>query len=257
MSCHPSLNGKRVLVTGAGRGIGRAIAIICSKEGARVAIASRTLCELEDTSRLMNREYVSLHIADVNNDLDVKAMVESIVSEWGGIDILINNAGAPQVSKGSFETMESIDFLSVLNCNVVSIHRVTSAVIPHMKEGGKVINVSSRAGKRALSGKAFYVASKFALEGLTAVMAEDLKERKISVNSISPGMVNTKSFPKAEGLSGVRTAESIRDGLLVVLSTNYTGRYLHVDELDRVREAGLGDILALKDINEPNFEILP
>jgi 3-oxoacyl-[acyl-carrier protein] reductase len=257
MSCpfHQRITGKRVLVTGAGRGIGRAIAIICSDEGAKVAIASRTLSELEDTSRQMNNKDVSLHIADVNNDHDVELMVKSIVSNWGGIDILINNAGTPQAKKGSFETLESIDFASVLNCNVVSIHRVTSAVVPHMKQGGKVINVSSRAGKKARSGIAFYVASKFALEGLTAAMAEDLKGRNISVNSISPGMVSTKSFPKVEGLLGVRSADSIREGLLVLLGTDGTGRYLHVDELDSVRGAGLDDILALKEINEPNFDI--
>mmetsp|Transcript_119106 Transcript_119106/g.193758 ORF Transcript_119106/g.193758 Transcript_119106/m.193758 type:complete len:118 (+) Transcript_119106:2-355(+) len=107
-----------------------------------------------------------------------------------------------------------------------------------------------------------YVASKFAVEGLTATMAAELKEEAgadgsvggIRVNSISPGMVNTISFPKAPGRAGVRTAESIRDGLLFLHleSGGCTGRYLHVDEFDAAVDAGKPDA-ALKLINEATF----
>lgn len=246
------LAGQRVLVTGAGRGIGRAIAIICSNAGAKVAIASRTKDELEETASRMKG--VSLHVADVNDSKQVQTMVDSIVDQWGGIDILINNAGVSQNVRGPFDTLDSEDLLRLLNVNVVAVHRVTSAVVPYMKPGSKIVNISSRAGKLARPSISFYVASKFALEGLTAAMAKELRERQIQVNSISPGMVNTKSFPKPDGQPGVRTAESIQDGLFVILDSGVTGHYLHVDELDMVRDNGLADAYALKRIDEANFD---
>ena len=248
------LGGQRVLVTGAGRGIGQAIAVICSKAGANVAITSRTASELQETAIKMNSPHTSLQVvADVNDSVQVHAMVDSIVSLWGGIDVLINNAGVSQSTKGTFDSMDSDDLLRVLNINVVAVHRVTSAVVPHMKTGGGIINIFSRAGKLARPDISFYVASKFALEGLTAGMAEELRERGIQVNSLSPGSIHTLSFPKPDGHSGVRTAESIVDGLFAILESNITGHYLHVDELDMVRQNGLNDALAFNQINEQPF----
>lgn len=247
-----------MLVTGAGRGIGQAIAVICSKAGAMVAITSRTASELQETAIQMAGPHSQTPlqlVADVNDSEQVHAMVDSIVSLWGGIDILINNAGVSQSAKGTFDTMDSDDLLRVLNSNVVAVHRVTSAVVPHMKAGGRIINISSRAGKLARPDISFYVASKFALEGLTAAMAEELRERGIQVNSLSPGSVHTLSFPKPDGHPGVRTAESIVDGLFAILESNITGHYLHVDELDIVRQNGLDDALAFKQINEKPFNV--
>jgi NAD(P)-dependent dehydrogenase (short-subunit alcohol dehydrogenase family) len=182
-------------------------------------------------------------------------MVDSIVTKWGGIDILINNAGAAQRKKGAFDELESDDFVALLNLNVVAVHRVTSAVVKSeaMTQGGRIINISSKAGKIGIPNMSFYVASKFALEGLTATMAIELKDRGITVNSISPGMVNTQSFPKPDGKPGVRTAESIADGLFALLESDVTGHYLHVDELDAARAQGLDDSAALKSINETAF----
>jgi NAD(P)-dependent dehydrogenase (short-subunit alcohol dehydrogenase family) len=234
-----------------------------------VAISSRTESELQDTaskmkmmmmmmkdssSSLCSSSSIAVCVADVNDQSQVQSMVNSIVSQWGGIDILINNAGANQPTTGTFDTLDSEDLLRLLNLNVVAVHRVTSAVVPHMKESGKIINVSSRAGKIGIPNMAFYVTSKFALEGLTATMAEELKGRKIQVNSISPGMVHTKSFPKPHDRPGVRTAESIEDGLFVLLESDVTGHYLHVDELDRARKKGMEDNCALKPIGESPFD---
>jgi short-subunit dehydrogenase len=103
------------------------------------------------------------------------------------------------------------DLQSLLDLNVVSVHIVTSAVLQQsmLKNGGRIVNISSRAGKMGLPAVSFYCASKFALEGLTMAMAEELKDKNISINTLSPGMVNTKSFPKPEGKKGVRLAESV------------------------------------------------
>ena len=255
------LEGQRVLVTGAGRGIGRSIALICSRHGAKVAIAPRTRSELEETASLASdtaaAEAMEVFVSDVTKEDEVEDMVESIVRKWGGIDILVNNAGGSQAAKGAHETLSSSDLRRLLDLNVVGVHAVSSGVLRHAMlpaGSGRIVNISSRAGKLGLPNYSFYVASKFALEGMTASLAEELKDKGVSVNSISPGMVNTKSFPKPPGRKGVREAESIEAGLFAVLETTATGRYLHVDELDEARAAGLPDSLALKPINEPKFD---
>lgn len=257
--CVNRLAGQRVLVTGAGRGIGQAIAIICGEEGAaNVAITSRTRSELQETAAMMKDKGVSdvlLEVADVTNKDQVESMVKSVVEKFGGIDVLINNAGTSQRTKGTSETLDSDHLRSLLDLNVVSTHMVTSAVLRQtmLENGGRIVNISSRAGKVGLPNYSFYCATKFALEGLTASLAEELKDKNVAVNTLSPGMVNTRSFPKPEGKAGVRSADSVRDGLFVVLESDVTGHYLHVDELDQARERGLNDSAALKPIREPTF----
>lgn len=265
------LAGQRVLVTGAGRGIGQAIARICHSEGAKVAIAARTRSQLEETVALLephrrealtcaaaadedsNNETtrVSMHVADVTIQSDVDRMVQDVVKAWGGIDILINNAGRGQAAKGSLQDMDAEDLVQLLNLNVVAVQRVTRAVL-QQAEPKQIIQISSKAGKVGLPNMSFYCASKFALEGMTAALAVELKD-KVRVNSISPGMVDTESFPKPAGRPGVRTPDSIADGLFVLLQSDVTGHYLHVDELDEARRRGLDDSIALKPINEADF----
>mmetsp|Transcript_24096 Transcript_24096/g.52087 ORF Transcript_24096/g.52087 Transcript_24096/m.52087 type:complete len:302 (-) Transcript_24096:2236-3141(-) len=265
---------QRVLITGGGRGIGRALALICSREGAKVAITSRTRSELEETashaaaaaasdqssdgshSSHELQPKMSIHIADVTNVSEVEDTVKSIVEKWGGIDVLINNAGGSQKSKGSLENLSSDDLRSILDLNVVSVHAVTSAVLRHAMlpaGGGRIVNISSRAGKVGLPNVSHYCASKFALEGMTAALAEEVKDKGIEVNTLSPGMVNTMSFPKPEGKKGVRSAASVEDSLFALLEGGVTGHYVHADELDEVRTKGLEDEAALKPIREAMF----
>eukprot|EP00977_Amphora_coffeiformis_P029918 scaffold43528_cov206-Amphora_coffeaeformis.AAC.1 len=272
------LQGKRVLVTGAGRGIGRAIALICHKQGAQVAVASRTASQIEETVALASSAVAEkddgstpssssscgsdnkmlAFTCDVTNAIQVESMVQHIVDQWGGLDILINNAGGAQPTKGTVESLTNPqELMQLLQLNVVSVHTVTSAVLRlAMKQDGRILNISSKAGKVGLANMSFYVASKFALEGLTATWAKELKDKNIVVNSISPGMVDTQSFPKAPGRPGVRSAESIEGALLMALTTpmKFTGHYVHVDELDMVRKRELPDSRAWKKIDEPSIE---
>jgi NAD(P)-dependent dehydrogenase (short-subunit alcohol dehydrogenase family) len=259
------LQGQRVLVTGAGRGIGQAIALLCHQEGAKVAICARTEAQLQETALQISADgppsdRLFSHTADVTKEDQVDALVQAVVEKWGGIDILINNAGRGQARKGHLtDALETDDLRQILDLNVVAVHLVTAATVPHMPHGrGQILNVSSRAGKMGLPGMSFYVASKFALEGLTASWAAELLERGIRVNSISPGMVDTASFPKADPLKpGVRTAASIADGMFCMLQSDVSGHYLHVDELDAARAKGYPDAKALKPINEPDFAEAP
>ena len=291
-----SLVGSRVLVTGAGRGIGRAIAHILVEEGAKVAACSRTKSELEETAATATvsvtkddscivdsenagatetttstndassgivKEYHPIEIfeVDLTDKIQVENMVSSLVGKWGGIDILINNAGRGQAQKGPAYLLDGEDLTNILNINVVSVHTVTSSVLRNSMRtnsnanGGRIINVSSRAAKKGFPNMSFYVTSKFALEGYSATLAQELKDDNIYVNTISPGMVDTQSFPKPAGRKGVRSAESIKDGLLLLLGSNKTGHYLHVDELDLVRAKGFDDSIALTPINEVDFSI--
>ena len=252
------LEGQRVVVTGGGRGIGRAISLLCASEGARVAILSRSATELEEVaSAAMDRgavHEVVYKVADVTNDEQVDVAIKDVSEIFGGIDILINNAGMG-CSKGPMHEQSSDAFRSLLDLNVVAVASVTNAVLRHamLSQGkGDIINISSKAGKVGLPNMGPYVASKFALEGLTATFAAELASTGIRVNSISPGMVDTKAFPKAPGRPGVRTAESVADGLLHVLGSGRTGVYLHVDEFDAAVAAGTPDS-ALKAIDEPAF----
>jgi 3-oxoacyl-[acyl-carrier protein] reductase len=253
-----TLQGKRILVTGGGRGIGRAIAHICANEGAKVAICSRNKSELEETLASAPPKSIDFYVTDVKEEGPVDEMVKSVVEKWGGIDVLINNAGRNQSEKGPTHELDHTDFKDLLSLNIISVHLVTSSVLKHSmlkNKAGRIINVSSKAGKIGIPGMSFYVASKFALEGYSATLSEELKDKNIIVNTISPGMVNTSSFPKPEGRKGVRTAESVRDGLILLLDTEKTGHYVHVDELDQVKEKKLDETLALKPINEEMFTI--
>lgn len=251
------LANQRVLVTGSGRGIGRAIALVCSKEGARVAITSRTQSELEETRKLAaDPDNIFCCVSDVTNTEEVEKMVKTVVDKFGGIDILINNAGAGH-PKSPLETLSTDDVLRrLLDLNVCGVHSVTSAVLRQAMlpaQSGRIVNISSRAGKVGLPNMSLYCASKFALEGLSAALAEEVKDKGIEVNTLSPGMVDTKSFPKPKGRKGVRTAESVADSLFVLLESGSTGQYIHADELDEARTAGNEDNSALKPIREPVF----
>jgi NAD(P)-dependent dehydrogenase (short-subunit alcohol dehydrogenase family) len=288
---HNNLVNARVLVTGAGRGIGRAMALILHEHGARVALCARTESDLhatvaaaaatataqqqpvpphpkddnnnDDTGNQNERAHFDSEDSrflilpcDVTDEVQVDKMVQTIVEQWGGLDILINNVGGQQTSINDVSHLSSAEFQRLLHLNVVSVHTVTSKVLQSSSSLRAIVNVSSRAGKMGLPGCAFYCATKFALEGYSATLAREL-QGKCVVNTISPGMVDTVSFPKAAGRLGVRTAESVRDGLLLLLAQDeITGHYLHVDELDLVRARGLPDTAALKPINEVEFDPL-
>jgi NAD(P)-dependent dehydrogenase (short-subunit alcohol dehydrogenase family) len=200
---------------------------------------------------------ISLHVADVTNKSALEETVNTIIKQWGGIDILINNAGTSQSPrKATLETLSADDLRSLLDLNVVGVHIVTSAVLRKSMlpaKNGKIINISSRAGKVGYPLMSHYCASKFALEGITAALAEEVRDKGIQVNSFSPGLVNTKSFPKPEGRKGVRSADSIDEGLFVLLESGVSGHYMHADELDEVREKNLDDSVALKPISETIF----
>jgi 3-oxoacyl-[acyl-carrier protein] reductase len=188
------LSGAAALVTGGSRGIGRAIALRLSQLGAGVAICgrdSRALASVEAELKKSGSP-VHLQIADVSKSADVTALVDKTQAALGPISILVNNAGIGLF--GPAHEKSEADWDGVLDTNLKSVFLVSRAVAPSMiKRGaGDIINISSLAGRNAFAGGGIYCASKWGLQGLSACMAEDLRDHGIRVSVICPGSVATE-----------------------------------------------------------------
>lgn len=193
----PPLVNKVALVTGASRGIGRAIALRLGRMGASVSICSRKREDIEQTAANLQKAGIRAlpFAADVTRAEDVESLVERTSAEFGEIEILVNNAGIGLF--GSFYERGESDWDAVLDTNLKAVFLTSRAVAPRMIRSGSghIINISSLASKSAFSGGALYCASKWGLMGLTACMAEDLRTHGIRVSVICPGSVNTEFSP--------------------------------------------------------------
>ena len=189
------LTHKVALVTGASRGIGRAIADALADAGASVVLASRTQSDLDEAAGAITaRGGAALPIAaHSGDDAAVAALIERTVAEFGGIDILVNNA-ATNPHFGPILTSEMSQWDKTYDVNVKGYFRWIRACAPHMKarDGGSIINVASVAGERPQPGMGVYCVSKAAVLMLTDVLAAELAGDFIRVNAIVPGFVKTR-----------------------------------------------------------------
>jgi 3-oxoacyl-[acyl-carrier protein] reductase len=188
-----NLNGKTALITGAGRGIGRATAIAFAKEGINLGLVGRTSANLENVVKELE-EYdvqVTMATADVSDNESVIAAVDHIKSELGSIDILINNAGIGKFAKFLEQSPE--DFKSMIDVNLMGTYYVTRAVLPGMIEqsSGDIINISSTAGERGGAVTSAYSASKFGLLGLSESLMQEVRKHNIRVTALTPSTVAT------------------------------------------------------------------
>lgn len=183
------LQDKVAIVTGAGRGIGKAIALGFAAEGADVALASRTLEEIEQVAadiRAMGRRALAIR-ADVSVTEDAQTLVDRTTGELGQVDILVNNAGI--FVRKTVAEMSEEEWDAVLDVNLKGPFLCSRAVLQHMipRGSGNIINVSSRLGKVGIPTGGAYCASKFGLEGFTQSLAKEVAESNICVNTLSPG----------------------------------------------------------------------
>jgi len=184
------LKDKIAMVTGAGSGIGRACALALASEGARVALIGRRKDRLEAVAREIGNNALVV-AADVSKKPDIDRMVEQTVANFGGLNILVNNAGV--LHAGTVEQVTEQQWDETFNVNVRGVWLLSRAVLPHLRKagGGSIINIASVLGINGVRNRACYAPSKGAVVLLTKCMAIDHGHEKIRVNAICPAFVET------------------------------------------------------------------
>jgi NAD(P)-dependent dehydrogenase (short-subunit alcohol dehydrogenase family) len=187
------LDGKVAVVTGGTKGIGRAIAEALLEEGARVVVGARTASEVEAAADELGEGARGV-VCDVRKPEDCAALVDAAVEAFGGLDIMVNNAGV-----GVFKPVEELsveEWDRVQETNVSGVFYCSRAAIPRLRErgGGWIINIGSLAGKNAFPGGAAYNASKFGLIGFSEALMQEVRHDGIRVTYIMPGSVATPGF---------------------------------------------------------------
>ena len=227
-----SLAGKTAVVTGASSGIGAAIAETLREQGARVAGGARRVERLDVD--------VPLEL-DVTDRASCEAFVERTLAELGGLDILVNNAGLA-LGREPFDASTEEDEEVVLKTNVHGLVRMTRLCLPHLRDGGHIVNIGSVAGMAAYPNGALYVTSKFAVHGFTQALREDLLGRPIRLTNVAPGLVETdfsrvrfrgdeeqaRAVYEGVGLGGAMAPQDIADCVLFALTRP---AHVNVDEI--------------------------
>jgi len=187
------LKNKNALITGAGKGIGKAIALALAKEGVNVILVSRTQSDVDqlavETSKLGVKSLaLSADVSDINS---INNAVEKALAEFKTIDILINNAGI--ASFGKFLELEPDAWERIIKVNLMGTYYTTRAVIPNMieRQTGDIINISSTAGLNGNALTSAYSASKFAVLGLTDSLMQEMRKHNIRVTALTPSTVAT------------------------------------------------------------------
>ena len=220
------LKNKNALITGAGKGIGKAIALALAKEGVNIILVARTQEEIDSVaakirSLRVKALAITADVADINS---VNSAVEKALAEFDTIDILINNAGI--AAFGKFLELEPTDWERIIQVNLMGTYYVTRAVLPNMieRQTGDIINISSTAG---LSGNALtsaYSASKFAVLGLTESLMQEVRKHNIRVTALTPSTVATDMAKELKLTDGnpdkVMQAEDMAELIIAQLKLN-------------------------------------
>ena len=189
-----SLTGKKAIITGAGKGIGRATALALAKEGVSLGLLARTEEDLKKVADEVNDSGVQVAIAtaDVSSNDQVTSAVDKLINELGSVDILINNAGIAKF--GGFLELDVDEWEKIIQVNLLGMYYVTRAVLPKMMEqkSGDIINISSTAGEKGGPVTSAYSASKAGVLGLTESLAMEARKHDIRVTALTPSTVVTE-----------------------------------------------------------------
>jgi NAD(P)-dependent dehydrogenase (short-subunit alcohol dehydrogenase family) len=217
---HDELEGRVAVVTGGSKGLGKGIAECLSEAGARIVIASTDAEAGERTAAELPGE-ATMIVTDVSRADSVAAMAERVGAEFGGVDILVNNAGV-NTRPMLLQDVPEEEWDRLMGINLRGVYLVCRALIPQLIESGhgRLINISSILGQSGYPQVAPYVASKFAVNGLTQSLAHELGPHRVTANTIHPGMVETEMNVKivavlseAEGRSEEEVWNTFRDGM--------------------------------------------
>ncbi|HZY65040.1 MAG: SDR family oxidoreductase [Actinomycetota bacterium] len=221
------MEGKVALVTGASQGLGKALALAYAEEGAKVVINSRSESSIQPVSEEIEgkgAEVLAVE-ADVSEVGDVRKLVDAAVERFGRIDVLVNNAGVLGPRVEILEYPED-EWRKVIDANLTGPYLVSKAAIPHMPEGGSIINVVSGVSVQGRAEWGAYSVSKFGIEGLTQILAAELEERGLRVNAVDPGGMRTDmraaAYPEEDPSTKI-TPEENTDVFLYLASDESRG----------------------------------
>src|SRR5699024_8164820 len=221
-----SLDGKKAIITGAGKGIGRATALSLAKEGVSLGLVARTETDLQKVAKELENDGVDVFIAtaDVGSNEEVETAMEQLMNDLGSVDILINNAGIERF--GGFLELDVEEWERIIQVNLLGMYYVTRAILPKMIEqkSGDIINISSTAGERGGPKTSAYSASKFGVLGLTESLAMEARKSNIRVTALTPSTVVT-DLAINEGLvkgdeENVLQAEDLAELIVAQLKLN-------------------------------------
>ena len=204
MRVDAGISGKSAIVTGGSRGIGRAITLLLAAEGADVTFLYRDAAAADEviaTGRAAGNAIAAAQV-DIRDSKACAAAAEAVAERCGRIDILVNNAGT--IRDNPLSAFEDEDVAIVLDTNVTGVFNVTRAVVPYMisQRAGRIINISSVSGEKGGRGQTNYAASKGAINAFTRALAVELAPRKINVNCVAPGVIETEMSHDVREASG-------------------------------------------------------
>lgn len=237
MSNTPKADVRKWVVTGASRGLGLAIARLAASRGDKVALIARGV-DVESTAKEIGGETIGL-VADVTDPSSAADACARVAERWGGIDVLVNNAGLHR--GGLIGSLSQDDWQAVLDTNLSGPLNFVRAALPHLGEGGSIVNIGAVVGLRGFAGDAAYGASKAGLAGLTQVLAVELARNGVRVNLVIPGMISTEmtagisARAKSKLIAGIPlgregTAEELADVVWWVAGSPYmTGSVISND----------------------------
>jgi len=225
------LQGQVAIVTGASKGIGRAIAGRLASEGAQVVLSSRTQAPLEEAAAEISRQGLKAIplVTDVSSEEQVNQLVKSTVQKFGRIDILVNNAGFGIFKSAAELTVDEFD--SMWRVNMRGVFLATKAVLPHMSaaKSGDIVNICSLAGKNGFKGGTGYGATKWALRGFATSLMLEVRENNIRVITVFPGSVETGFSTTGKRGENITQPEDVADAVFFAVSAPRRSMFSEID----------------------------